>query len=82
MGTIRLWLSRLHDGRYVFSSLPPVRAVIAGSKRETFYPQHGEPIWTASLCPSGIHQTGIRLEKMETRLIQISFTGTTENENQ
>lgn len=66
--TTRGWLSRQHDGRYVFSSLKPVVQPMGGNGPSALYPMPGDRLWYGGpgMCQWGTERaSGVTLELLE-----------------
>lgn len=62
----RLWLTRMHDGRYMLTAFRPVIATVKGTDFQDVYERHGEPIGVRHLCPLGVKTIfGVELKPLE-----------------
>lgn len=52
---MKLWLSRMRDGRYTLSLLKPSLCRLKGTTEKDFYLQHGDPVgMLRAICQLGV----------------------------
>lgn len=70
---MKLWLTRVHGGRYLATRLRPVIRTIRGTDTLDAFAQPGEPIDVRHLCPAGVHALlGRELPELEPTRINVT----------
>ena len=70
---MKIFLTRVRGGRYMFTALPPIRARIRGTPHEDMFERIGEPIAVKHLCPDGVKSFfGVDLQELETVRVEVT----------
>jgi hypothetical protein len=71
---MKLWLSKVHNGRYILTVLKPLRTKVVGHDFEDLYEHPGEPFARGnSYCEPGIQAAfGVTLDPLCSIKIEVS----------